>query len=271
MNPSIPDSILYSRSAPVCPLRRMRKRVLEPLKVLLYKGATLKFYSAAHLSDVSSDCLAGVDRPRSKKQEKHPKKEASYKESRGVKPSKRVYKEFLSYPNNGDSPIPQFCSRSEAICAEILCRYVPHFTLQEGRTFQVEIGRDECGNTLAVDFLVDGVLFEYHPVRFFKNKRRCGDFASKREYRSYTTILHSLRGDQKEFFQTAMRARLTENYYAKRRAQLDAHPLYRRMELVVATSPEEFYELIIKRFGRDIPPSTASFLQIFEMLKRELP
>lgn len=165
----------------------------------------------------------------------------------------------------------EFCSRSEAICAELLRRFIPHFRLQPGVTFQVAIGRDAHGNTLAVDFLVDGVLFEYHPVRFFKNKRRCGDFNSKREYRAYTDICHSLGAEQREFFQHAMRARLADNYYHKRRALLDQHPVYRRMELVVATSPEEFYILILRRFGRNVPPTVERFLDVFEELRESLP
>lgn len=165
----------------------------------------------------------------------------------------------------------EFCSRSEAICAELLRRFVPHFSLQQGVTFQVAIGNDAHGNTLAVDFLVDGVLFEYHPVRFFKNKRRCGDFNSKREYRAYTDICHSLGAEQREFFQTAMRARLTDNYYHKRRALLDQHPMYRRMELVVATTPEEFYYLVLRRFGKNVPRTVERFMAIFDELRTSLP
>ncbi len=165
----------------------------------------------------------------------------------------------------------EFCSRSEAICAELLRQFVPHFTLEPGVTFQVAIGSDCHGNTLAVDFLVDGVLFEYHPVRLFKNRRRCGDFNSKREYRAYTDICHSLGAEQREFFQAAMRARLTDNYYHKRRALLDQHPVFRRMELVVATTPEEFYLLVLRRFGKNVPRTVELFLAIFEELKESLP
>lgn len=164
-----------------------------------------------------------------------------------------------------------FCSRSEAICAELLLRYVPNFELREGLTFQVAVGKDSQGNVLAVDFLVDGVLFEYHPARLFKSRRRCGDFNSKREYRAYAGICHSLKGEQREFFQAAMRSRLARSYYAKRRALLDQHPMYRRMELVVATTPEEFYYLILKRFGKNVPRSVERFVAIFEELRESLP
>jgi hypothetical protein len=153
----------------------------------------------------------------------------------------------------------------------MLLRYVPHFELREGITFQVAVGRDSQGNTLAVDFLVDGVLFEYHPVRLFKNRRRCGDFNSKREYRAYSDVCHSLKGEQREFFQSMMRARLARNYFAKRRAVLDEHPMYRRMELIVATCPEEFYFLVLKRFGKNIPRSVERFMAIFEELRESLP
>jgi hypothetical protein len=166
------------------------------------------------------------------------------------------------YDSNG----VKFCSRSEAVCAELLKRYVPNFKLTEGVTFQVAIGTDARGNTLSVDFLVDGVLFEYHPVRLFKNRRRYGDFRSKREYRSYSGICHSLKGEQRDFFQSAMRSTLARHYYAKRRSMLDQHPLYRRMELVVATDPVEFYNLILKRFGKDIPGSVERFLRLFNEL-----
>ncbi len=163
-----------------------------------------------------------------------------------------------------------FCSRSEAICAELLQRYVPHFELTPGVTFQVAIGQDSQGNSLTVDFLVDGVFLEYHPVRFFRSRRRCGDFSNKNEYRAYADICHSLRGDQREFFQDAMRSRLTRHYYAKRRALLDQHPMYRRMELIVATSPEDFYFLVLQRFGKNAPRTLERFMAIFDELRESL-
>jgi hypothetical protein len=170
-----------------------------------------------------------------------------------------------------NSPDPvKFCSRSEAICAELLKQFVPHFELQQGVTFQVPIGEDRNGNTIAVDFLVDGVLFEYHPVRFFQSRKRCGDFQDREEYRSYTKVFHSLNADKRNFFHGAMKARLTQNYFNRRRSILDQHPLFRRTELIVATSPEEFYERIIKRFGKHYPKAQ-QFLQIFNQLMCTLP
>ncbi len=170
-----------------------------------------------------------------------------------------------------ESHAVRFCSRSEAICAELLQRFVPHFQLKEGVTFQVGIGKDERGNTRTVDFLVDGVLFEYHPVRFFKNKRRCGDFQNTEEYRAYTRTFYSLSNDSRDFFHSVMKARLAENYFRKRRALLDQHPIFRRMELIVATSPEEFYSLIIRRFGKNYPKTVEKFIALFNELRASLP
>lgn len=171
---------------------------------------------------------------------------------------------------NCEDPV-KFCSRSEAICAAVLQQFVPHFDVQQGVTFQVPIGADRNGNTIAVDFLVDGVLFEYHPVRFFQSRKRFGDFSSREEYRSYAKVFHDLKAEKREFFHEAMRSRLTLNYYNRRRAILDQHPLFRRTELIVATSPEEFYERVIKRFGKGYPKTLERFLKMFEGLMQTLP
>jgi hypothetical protein len=248
---------------------------------ILNEKVPLKLHSAANLPDSAAEYSdstphdATYSHERKRKNQSARKKRVD-KSSRPEEESSFGLEIFddpsLTEPNyqppHGDI---KFCSRSEAICAELLKRFVPHFDLREGVTFQVAIGRDSQGNTLAVDFLVDGVLFEYHPVRLFKSRRRCGDFNSKHEYRAYADVCHSLRGDQREFFQAAMKSRLAKNYYAKRRALLDEHPMYRRMELIVATSPEEFYALVLKRFGRNVPRSVERFMAIFEELRESLP
>lgn len=165
----------------------------------------------------------------------------------------------------------QFCSRSEAICAELLRRFVPHFELQPGVTFQVPIGVDGKGNSLVADFLVDGVIFEYHPMRFYKSRNRCGDFFDSEEYRTYTKVFHSLDRDRREFFHRVMKDRLAANYINKRRKILDKNPLFRRTELIVASSPEELYERVITRFGSNYPRSLERFVKLFNELQQTLP
>ncbi len=239
----------------------------------------MKIHSAANLPDSAAEWSDSSPHDSSRHYHRDSKsaKKKRGEQARSHKGDGKLGLEFFDdpAPADGSYRLPnsqiKFCSRSEAICAELLQRYVPHFDLREGVTFQVAIGTDPQGNTLAVDFLVDGVLFEYHPVRLFKSRRRCGDFNSKHEYRAYADICHSLDSGQREFFQATMKSRLTKNYYAKRRAILDQHPMYRRMELVVATSPEEFYELILKRFGKNVPRSVERFMAIFDELRESLP
>jgi hypothetical protein len=84
-------------------------------------------------------------------------------------------------------------------------------------------------------------------------------------------VYHSLNNDKRDFFHEVMKARLAENYFRRRRAMLDQHPLFRRTELIVATSPEEFYHLIIKRFGKNYPKSVERFSMLFQQLQHSLP
>jgi hypothetical protein len=243
---------------------------------LYWKGNHLKHIGAAiinqALSSIDSDeydadgCTSHAPRQNPKKQRNN-----RHHRSNNSKPHPSEEYETIDIQLSGAPSTASFCSRSEAICAELLRQFVPHFRLEEGVTFQVPIGIDDRGNTLSVDFFVDGVLFEYHPARFFKNKKGYGDFGSKDEYKAYARLFHSVGKSEREFVSDAVRARLKDNYYKRRRALLDQHPLYRRTELVVATSPEEFYYLILCRFGRNIPKSVERFLMMFEELRETLP
>jgi hypothetical protein len=233
------------------------------------KGGNLKHIGAAINNQLLSDAEAEdreVESPTS-----HYSRRPRRRKER-TQPAKQQHYKTIDISLGGERPQQSaFCSRSEAICAELLKRFVPHFRLQAGVTFQVPIGVDGRGNTLAVDFFVDGVLFEYHPARFFKNKKGFGDFKNKEEYKAYAKLFHSVGGFERELFHEAMKAHLKDNYYQRRRALLDRHPHYRRIELVVATNPEEFYALILCRFGRNIPKNLERFLELFDELRETLP
>ncbi len=223
-------------------------------------------FEEQHETDVSGP-LRLPDRPHRPRRHFKKKFRKLHSENRD-KPVARGARFDLTPP---PSQPPQFCSRSEAICAELLRRFIPNFELREGLTFQVPIGSDGRGNTYSVDFLVDGVLLEYHPVRFYRNKKGFGDFQDRDEYRSYTRAMHALKGESRRFFHETMEARLKANYFSRRRALLDQHPLFRRMELVVVTSPEELYAQVVRRFGRNYPATAESFARLFNDLNRGLP
>jgi hypothetical protein len=162
----------------------------------------------------------------------------------------------------------EFCSRSEAVCSALMEHYIPGYTAKPGETFQIPVSKDAHGNVQAIDFMVEGILFEYHPVRFWRKKRRFGDFAGKEEYRFYNKVFHSLKNEARNFFQGVMRQKLIENYFRKRRGLLDANKLYRRVELIVADSAGDFYSKVIRRFGVNVP-GEGEFLDIFEKLRRK--
>jgi hypothetical protein len=170
---------------------------------------------------------------------------------------------FVTPAPRAKSSEARFCSRSERVCATLLQRYIPRFRLEEGISFQVPIGTDRQGNTLAVDFLVDGVLVEYHPLRFQRDRRRCGDFTDSDDHALFRKILHVLSGARREFFCRAVNRQLADGYYARRRALLDLHPLFRRTELIVVTDPSELYRKVIARFGRGYPESEQVFVSDF--------
>ena len=121
----------------------------------------LKIYSAANLVDSQPDCTGSEPYGESSREiEVEPpfcrptpsKRDSKAPRARGSKSQRRDTQVHETEVYEADV---EFCSRSEAICAELLRKFVPHFTLEPGVTFQVAIGSDCHGNTLAVDFLVD--------------------------------------------------------------------------------------------------------------------
>jgi len=153
-----------------------------------------------------------------------------------------------------------FCSLSEAVCATLLELYVPGFRVIEGETFQVDVGQGR-----SVDFRVQGVMCEYHGVRFRPDRRRWGDFSGEAEYRAFTRELkrasHSV--ERRAMVIEETRRRLASRYYERRRAVLDEHPVFSGVELVVATTVDEFYERIITRFNPHYCPTRPDFHDSF--------
>jgi hypothetical protein len=115
------------------------------------------------------------------------------------------------------------------------------YKLREGETFQVCIGENQQGARLFADFAVRGVIFEYHPIQ-------------KPHDPQYWKLLSRTEKGKRAEFRRCWNRNEAVRYYDKRRAQLDANPEFAKMELVVAESPREFYQLIVKRFmQQDFP------------------
>lgn len=168
----------------------------------------------------------------------------------------------------GDGPL--YCSKSEGACALLMEKYVPGFKVREGESFQVVVGKNRFGHELTMDFLLQqGVFFEFHAVKFWKKGRHYGDFKDYHEYRDYKRTLASLPNHLKKGYEEQTKLKLGENYYERRRAMLDENPVYRHIELVVALSPGEFYDKIIRRFGQDYPDKS-QFCQEFQRTMKDV-
>jgi hypothetical protein len=144
--------------------------------------------------------------------------------------------------------------------------YVPGFRAQRGHSYQIAIGSDR-----SVDFRIKNVLIEYHPVRFISERGRYGDFSCRREYVEYVRECERVRHSSKRLRQVIeqTRVRLAEHYFTKRRKLINQSPLLAHCELVVASSPEEFYDRVLARFGRRIP-TKEDYMELFYSLVRTI-
>jgi hypothetical protein len=159
----------------------------------------------------------------------------------------------------------RFFSRTEAACGTLMERFIPDYKIVDGKTFQVPIGADKFDHMRHVDFMVAGVLIEFHQVRFWKNTRRCGDFESFKDYCEYKRQMRELPVEQRQAFLELTQTRLLHNYTAKREAQIAACPEHAGRELIVARSASDFYHRVIRRFGEDIPDEKA-FLRMYHRI-----
>lgn len=131
-----------------------------------------------------------------------------------------------------------FPSMEEAACGTLLARYLPGFSLEDGRTHQVDIGSgfadfyDPAGDT----------ILEYHRIKLFHvSDRAAGDFASREEYEEFQRQMTSFGEDargRREYKQSVMVFLLTR-YTETRRRILDNGP-YAASRLVVCCTPKEF-------------------------------
>lgn|GEM_PF-6285775 len=153
-----------------------------------------------------------------------------------------------------------FCSLSEAALGVILERLIPGFQVIEGLTFQVPMGAGR-----SVDFQINGVLIEYHQVRLAPKRGSFGDFRNWRQYARYARRAERLIHNKYRWqsFTKKMREKLAFNYYTRRKRVIESNPFYRKSELIVASSREEFYAKVILRFVPRNPPTLAEFLGLF--------
>jgi hypothetical protein len=145
-------------------------------------------------------------------------------------------------------------SMEEAVASACLTEFLSDFEIRPGLNHQVNIGRGR------VDFIIDDCVVEYHPIKAFWSKDRGGDFKTREEYVRYIELRDSpgLSDARKRLFVDETKARLEQEYKQDRRALIDSDDSFRGKELIVATSKEEFFHSVVKRFA-ETPITLARF------------
>lgn len=164
-----------------------------------------------------------------------------------------------------------FASLSEAGCAHLLTRWIDGYRIIPGETYQVPVGPSR-----AVDFRVSDVLIEYHHLRFYSERRRCGDFPSADARFEYRRRARALRRHSRAYQELVRSTRevLRSTYAERRKRHLSQYALPGTTELVITTNLEEFYHQVLLRFTpRGHSPSfsevEARFRDIIRAVSRE--
>lgn len=195
-------------------------------------------------------------------------------------------------------------SRPQAACAEMLRMNVPGFEGTPAEQTEIPVGRGKNNGRVHfnyVDFMVEGVLVEYHPPRLKNFGKRSndnsirrpsaardderaqrktrgkstkkkqvtyGEFGSRDEWVKFRRHLGSLRKDKRKEFIREVKGVLQQRYWERRRRVLDRNPAFRDVELIVVGSPVEFYREVICRFSPNPPPEKA-FVKEFKDLQNQ--
>lgn len=175
----------------------------------------------------------------------------------------RSSSEILEQRKRGDIQVKgvAFDSFEEATCALLLERYVPGFRIIPGQTVQISI------DSHRFDFLVDGIILEYHPTLLFRTKSGLGSFECFEDYAQFNLVKSALPMEQRKLFIEETRMLLAQQYADKRRELLQNSNNHKSSDLIVAESPQEFYWLVLRRFGTTEVPPLESFLREFRRLK----
>ena len=155
--------------------------------------------------------------------------------------SKRHEPELIGrLPKIPISPL-SFASRSEYACGMLLERYVKGFELHQGVTYQVGVGHNKT-----IDFLINGVFVEYHPINL------------KFEFDNPIALRMVLGGTRhvnqhaKREIIEGIKLELAEKYY-RRRKFLVTIAAGKDTELICCFNAEDFCKRVIRRFSDNAP------------------
>lgn len=152
-------------------------------------------------------------------------------------------------------------SKSEAVTALMLEKYIPNFKLERGATFQAN--RDtHC----VYDFVLPEAIVEWHPIQIRYD-------ASPMERQAYRDLKSQLRTieDRKAFRELSREysEELAVQYWMERQEASDNSQVYQGKEVILARNAGELYNQVISRFGKNYP-SRKEFTKQFESLKKKV-
>lgn len=161
-----------------------------------------------------------------------------------------------------------FQSAAEVACAVLLDHYLPCFQIE--RHHQIVIGINPQGHALTVDFMVGGVLVEYHePQLLTLRRKQLGDFRELKEKNNFFRALRNASKSEREVLTERKKREALDRYRERRSKQVAKSKDHSRRELVVVSSAEELYDSVMTRFRATHLPSRALFVQIFEDIRHD--
>ncbi|MCI5064667.1 hypothetical protein MRY87_02960 [bacterium] len=168
----------------------------------------------------------------------------------------------------------RYHSRPEAACGFLIEKYIPAFSLEFGKTFQVPIGVGSGGDLQTVDFRFGDLFIEYHPPRVHghREKRKGRAQREPRELQRLRGVLRrrGLSREMKDRTYARIRAYLTRRYFEKRMNVLSESPVVGDFSLVVLGSPEELYRHLLVPHAERRLPKLRTFTEEFTALLKKV-
>ena len=152
-----------------------------------------------------------------------------------------------------------YASKGEGATSIMFSRYIPGWRPVLGKTFLIPIGwKKQC------DFRVGDLLVEYHPpaIEFeMRNKNAKNRLLTSLEHCSYGT---------RAAIEQALKDEFALRYYEDRLRHLREHgpDEVRNLELIVVQTPQQVYNEVVVRFGKERLPSKQRFCEEWFQLVR---
>jgi len=146
---------------------------------------------------------------------------------------------ILTLPKAPD--IFTFDSRSEAVCAIILEKYIPDWQVKRGRTWQIALPEDKFA-----DFRVGDTIIEFHPIDL-KHEMRPGEFYK------FKRKLHSIDPKYARDYEDSIKEEKCKLYEQKRRDVLDKSIELQHCRLKVCCNDEAFANVVSKLIKNRVP------------------